>query len=89
MNLHFVKINRSFPAFCCPVIKLAIPDWKVTQGGSSSFRFQYWTGILVVAIRPELLRQTESWFLAHCGSVPFRKASDLMSLPFTGGPPQL
>ena len=64
----FGEVNRSFSAFCCPVIKLAIPDWKVTQGGSSSFRFQYRTGILVVAIRPELLRQTESWFLTHCGS---------------------
>ena len=85
----FGEVNRSFSAFCCPVIKLAIPDWKVTQGGSSSFRFQYQTGILVVAIRPELLRQTESWFLTHCGSVPFRKASDLMSLPFASGPPQL
>lgn len=85
----FGEVNRSFSAFCCPVIKLAIPDWKVTQGGSSSFRFQYRTGILVVAIRPELLRPTESWFLTHCGSVPFRKASDLMSLPFASGPPQL
>lgn len=83
----FGVVNRSFSAFCCSVIKLAKPGWKVTQGRSSSFRFQYWTGILVVALQPVIHQQIESWLSTHCGMTPFRKASDLSSLPFASGPP--
>ena len=85
----FGEVHRSFSAFCCSIIKLAKPGWKITHGRSSSYRFQYWTGILVVAIQPEVHRQIESWFLTHCGSVPFKKAADLANLPFDSGTPQV
>ena len=83
----FNEVSRSFSAFCCSVIKLVQPQWKIVQGRPSSFRFQYWTGILVLAIRPEVLLMVESWLHTHCGMMPFKKASDLSVLPVACGPP--
>ncbi len=83
----FNEVTRSFSSFCCSLIKMHSPGWKVTQGRPSSYRFQYWTGIVGVAISPVIAGQVESWLMTHCGMTPFRKASDLAMLPFASGPP--
>lgn len=87
VEYSFNEVNRSFSAFCCSVFKTSTPEWKVTQGRPSSFRFQYWTGILTIAICPGLLRQVDSWLMTHCGTMSFRRASDMSSLPLACGPP--
>ena len=85
----FNETNRSFSSFCCSVVKLVKPRWKVTQGRPSSYRFQYWTGILVLALKSEIVLQVESWLSQHCGMMPFKKASDLSMLPVATDPPTL
>ncbi len=66
---------------------MADPTWKVTQGRPSSFRFQYWTGIVVIALSSSVACQIEAWLTTHCGMTPFRKASDLSMLPVASGTP--
>ena len=87
VEYSFNEVNRSFSAFCCSIFKISDHEWKATQGRPSSFRFQYWTTILAIAISPGILQQVESWLMTHCGTMSFRRASDMASLPLACGPP--